>query len=249
MLGAARDPRESSKLIASLESARSVHWAALMTLPRSRGRIVFVFAGVVLLATVALSFWLGSSWSRSKAGASPKRQPELSQQEVPAARPIPHWARIARQLQDAANEPVASASAKPASPEPLRQPMGAREERDAQVDALRKSGRANARDFTAIHQAETEWTRAAKDSPVAVEFTPWQCFGAGCYTTATYRDAGGVERFMERLTQTAAFSGWPGAKFQSGAIQRPSGDFELTWIFFTPEAHAAAGDEQQHQQQ
>jgi len=217
-----------------------------MTLPPSRGRIVFVFAGGVLLATVALSFWLGSSWSSSKARALSKRQPEHSQQEVPAARPIPQWARIARQLQDAA-KPVASAEPAAASPEPLRQPMGAREERDAQVDGLRKSGPPSARDFTAIRQVETEWTQAAKDSPVAVEFTPWQCFGAGCYTTATYRDAG-AERFMERLTQTAAFSGWPGAKFQSGAIQRPSGDFELTWVFFTPEAHAAAGDEQQHQQ-
>jgi hypothetical protein len=213
----------------------------MMTHRESSRAVIAAVAGGVLLVLTAGAFWLGTIWIRPKAHAvETKPSAKTADQDVGSqarrsARPRLTPVRAESAKQEDSESPEAKPDERSLKPSPL----DARQERDEQVETLRTSGAAHARDVTTIRAVETEWTQAAKAAGVAVDFTPWQCFQAGCYTTATYRDPVAAGQFMDGLSRTPSFNAWPAGKFQSGPIERPSGGFEITWVFSAPEEHAS----------
>jgi hypothetical protein len=183
------------------------------------------------------AFWLGA---RTHDGAKTARTAEPADAPTRAdAAQAPLITVVSRAAPVATPEPGAPAPARALPRPPVEPPhLTARSERDGQVEALRASGPPSGEQLTAIRKVEAEWLQATKAQAVQIDFSAWQCFHAGCYSTASYRDAGTGDRFLEKLTETKSFAAWPGGKFRSAPIDDGNGTFEISWVFFSPEAEA-----------
>lgn len=118
--------------------------------------------------------------------------------------------------------------------QPTQHPATAAEERDQHLARLEASGSAPPEFLAKVKDAEREWRAFGAAEHVDLDLSHWRCYRAGCYSTATFKDAGKVEILGARATETKSFHDWPGTKFRSGPIPGPAG-IEITWIFFAPE--------------
>jgi hypothetical protein len=113
------------------------------------------------------------------------------------------------------------------------------EARDRQIQKLRASGIDRRHLRNSASDVGEAWSEAARRKKLDVSFAEWECYAAGCFTTALHGSAAVVDEMTQEITHSNAFLRWNSGKMRSGSVATKDGKTAVTWVLFSP----ADGDE------